>query len=130
MHINSYGDTEKGFLSVVEAHKDISFDIERVYWIHGVPSGGTRGGHAHKKTRQLFVCVKGAVWVKTLKYFAFEQYADQVQLFSGDAVLIEPMVWHTMKFAENSILFVLASTHYDESDYIRDYEVWYSMVTK
>lgn len=39
------------------------------------------------------------------------------------AVMLEPMVWHEMHdFAEGTVLLVLASAHYDEADYIRDYD--------
>lgn len=35
---------------------------------------------------------------------------------------IPPMIWHEMHdFSEDCVLLVLASEHYDESDYIRDY---------
>ena len=33
------------------------------------------------------------------------------------------MVWHEMfDFSSDCVLMVIASEHYDESDYIRDYE--------
>ena len=38
-------------------------------------------------------------------------------------VYIPRMVWKDMyDFSEDSVLLVLASTHYDGSEYIRDYE--------
>ena len=36
---------------------------------------------------------------------------------------LPPMLWHEMHdFSEDCVLLVLASDHYDEEDYIRDYE--------
>jgi hypothetical protein len=39
-------------------------------------------------------------------------------------VYIPPNVWHTMQYSHTSIQMVLASTLFDESDYIRDYETF------
>jgi hypothetical protein len=37
-------------------------------------------------------------------------------------LVIEDMVWREMHdFSEDCVLLVLASEHYDESDYLRDY---------
>ena len=41
-----------GTLSVFEAEHDVPFAIKRIYYIHNVPAGVQRGGHAHKKLRQ------------------------------------------------------------------------------
>ena len=38
-----------GTLSVFEAEHDVPFAIKRIYYIHDVPAGVQRGGHAHKK---------------------------------------------------------------------------------
>jgi len=38
-------------------------------------------------------------------------------------LVISGLVWRNMKdFSKDAVLMVLASEHYDESDYIRDYE--------
>ena len=37
-----------GTLSVFEAEHDVPFAIKRIYYIHNVPAGVQRGGHAHK----------------------------------------------------------------------------------
>ena len=40
-------------------------------------------------------------------------------------LLIEDLVWREMHdFSDDCVLLVLASEHYDESDYIRDYQVF------
>ena len=40
-------------------------------------------------------------------------------------LLIESMVWREMHdFSPDCVLLVLASEHYDESDYIRDYSTF------
>ena len=40
----------------------------------------------------------------------------------GQGVYLPKHCWHTMQYSHNAIQLVLASTPYDESDYIRDYE--------
>ena len=44
-------------------------------------------------------------------------------------VYIPRMVWKDMyDFSEDSVLLILASTHYDDSEYIRDYDVYQSVM--
>ena len=57
-----------GTLSVFEAEHDVPFAIKRIYYIHNVPAGVQRGGHAHKKLRQLLWCPYGKILIK-LRYW-------------------------------------------------------------
>ena len=46
---------------------------------------------------------------------------------SCEGLFLGPDLWHTMRWIErDSVLLVLASDHYDESDYIRDYDTFVS----
>lgn len=38
----------RGNLTVAEGLKDVPFEVKRVYWTYDVPSGESRGGHAHR----------------------------------------------------------------------------------
>ena len=41
----------------------------------------------------------------------------------NQGLFIEGLIWREMKdFSSDCVLLVLASEHYDESDYIRDYD--------
>ena len=53
-----------GTLSVFEAEHDVPFAIKRIYYIHDVPAGVQRGGHAHKKLRQVLWCPYGKILIK------------------------------------------------------------------
>lgn len=43
----------------------------------------------------------------------------------NEGLIIEPKIWHEMfDFSEGAVILVLASGHYDESDYMRNYDVF------
>ena len=50
----------KGNLSVVENGKTLPFDVKRVYYIYDVPSGESRGAHAHRELEQLIIAASGS----------------------------------------------------------------------
>jgi dTDP-4-dehydrorhamnose 3,5-epimerase-like enzyme len=51
---------ERGSLVAVEAMKEVPFDIQRVYYLFGTKLGVRRGYHAHKRLKQLVICVAGS----------------------------------------------------------------------
>ena len=53
-----------GKLSFFEGTRDFPFEIKRFYYIHGVPDGSQRGGHAHKQLRQMLFCPYGAIEIR------------------------------------------------------------------
>jgi dTDP-4-dehydrorhamnose 3,5-epimerase-like enzyme len=115
----SLGD-ERGALVALESNKNIPFDIKRVYYIFGTEQGVARGFHAHKQLNQAAVCITG----KCRMHLDDGKTKESVWLDSATkGVLIEDMVWHEMHdFTDDCVLLVLASEHYDEADYIRDYD--------
>lgn len=110
----------RGNLAVIEGLKNIPFEIKRVYYIWDFPKEVLRGAHAHHKTRQAMVCVKGSCQV----FFDDASKKEEVILDSNNSILmIEPYQWHEMKsLTDECILLVLADALYDEADYIRSYE--------
>ena len=111
---------ERGSLVSLESNQSIPFDIKRVYYIFGTKPGVARGFHAHKKLKQVAVCVTGKCRMtiddgKQRK----EEWLDS----ATKGILIEDMIWREMHdFSDDCVLLVLASEHYDESDYIRNYD--------
>ncbi len=109
-----------GAIGVVEGPELLPFHVKRFYFIRDVPPGATRGSHAHKKLHQLIIAVNGSVSVdlddgKSVKTFALP--GPEVGL------LVPPGYWRTLRdFAPNSVVAVLASRRYSESDYIRNYQ--------
>lgn len=119
---------DRGSLVALEGNKSVPFDIKRVYYLFGTQSGVARGFHAHKALKQVAVCVTGKC--KMLLDNGTEK--TEVWLDSPiKGVVIDPMVWHEMhEFSPDCVLLVLASEHYDESDYIRGYEGFIKVVSQ
>ena len=113
-------DETYGSLTALEAGKSFPFEVKRVYYIYDVPDGVRRGFHSHKLLHQMLICVHGSV--KILTKTPDEELVTE--LSSPDKGLyIGPMIWREMyDFSPGSVLLVLASEHYDVSDYIRDYD--------
>lgn len=115
----SKGD-DRGSLVALESAKNIPFEIKRVYYIFDTKSDVVRGLHAHKDLLQVMVCLKGSCRV----VLDNGSNKEQVVLDTPDkGLLLDSMMWREMHdFSENCVLLVLANEHYDESDYIRNYD--------
>lgn len=111
---------DRGSLVALEAQKSIPFDVKRVYYIFGTQPGVSRGFHAHRALQQVAVCVTG----KCRMILDNGTQKQEVWLDSPTkGVLIGDLVWREMHdFSPDCVLLVLASEHYDETDYIRNYE--------
>ncbi len=118
-----HGD-ERGKLIALEALSEkIPFDIKRMYYIYDTTPGTVRGKHAHKELRQVLICVAGAC---TIECEMLDGTRSEYRLdWPNKGLLVEGLVWRNMKdFSKGAVLLVLASEHYDESDYIRDYDTF------
>lgn len=117
----SLGD-ERGDLVALEIglEKAIPFDIKRVYYIYRTADGVSRGFHAHRNLKQIAICVAGKFrMVLDDGHVREETWMDN----PTKGLLIESMVWREMHdFSTDCVLLVLASEHFDEYDYIRDYQ--------
>lgn len=117
----SRGDS-RGNLIALEAGIDVPFEIKRVYYVFDTTPGTLRGCHAHRDLKQLLICVSGAcTLVCEDSQGRGEFYLD----WPNKGLLVEGLVWREMKdFSKGAVLLVLASEHYDEFDYIRDYDTF------
>lgn len=111
---------ERGSLIAFEENQNVHFDVKRVFYIYGTQEGVSRGKHAHYKAKQLLIAINGGCKVTLDNGVDKETYTlnkPNVGL-SQDA-----LIWGVMHdFSNDCILMVLADTHYDNSDYIRDYD--------
>lgn len=117
---------ERGSLVALEAKKTVPFVIKRVYYIFGTQQGVIRGLHAHRNLKQIAVCVTG----KCRMVLDDGVQRQEAWLDSPtQGLLINDLVWREMHdFSEDCVLLVLASEHYDENDYIRDYDEFLQMI--
>lgn len=108
-----------GNLTVVENSTLIPFDIERVFYIYDVPGGEERGGHSHKTLQQIIVAISGAFDV-LLDDGINQRSVTLNRPYQG--LLVAPGIWSKQyNFSSGAVCLVLASSHFDESDYVRDY---------
>lgn len=117
-YFNDLGD-ERGKLIVIEGKQTIPFDIRRVFYIYGSDSTVVRGQHANRESEFILINVAGKSKVRITD--GTEELVvnlDKPRM----GVYIPKMIWKDMYgFSPDSVLLVLASTHYNGSEYIRNY---------
>ena len=116
-----HGD-QRGMLVALEEWKDSPFEIKRVYYLYDTKSGVRRGGHAHRDLQQILVCIHGSCKV-LLDSGAEKKIVSLEKPYEG--LYIANDIWREMyDFSPDAVLLVLASRYYEESDYIRDYDLF------
>ncbi|MGE8546981.1 MAG: sugar 3,4-ketoisomerase [Alcaligenes sp.] len=111
---------ERGSLVALEGTKSVPFPIKRVYYLFATKEGVARGFHAHINLRQVAICVTGSCRMVLDDGCRREEVLLRSPV---QGVLLREMVWREMHdFSPDCVLLVLASEHYDESDYIRNYQ--------
>jgi dTDP-4-dehydrorhamnose 3,5-epimerase-like enzyme len=116
----------RGNLSFIEENRQIPFQIKRVYYLYDVPSGATRGGHAHKALHQVVIALSGS-----FEIILDDGYNKRSFFLNRPhyGIYIPPRVWRELEnFSSNSVALSLVSEVYDESDYIRNYDAFKSYV--
>jgi hypothetical protein len=118
----------RGNLTFIEGGRHVPFDIRRVYYLYDVPGGAERGGHAHKELHQLIVAMSGSFDV------ILDDGTEKRRIHlnrSYNGLYVCPMIWRELdNFSSGSVCMVLASNHYDEADYFRDYQEFLRAVPK
>ena len=110
----------KGNLTPIEGSIDVPFDIRRVYYTYDIPGGESRGGHAHRRIQEFVVAASGSFEVSLFDGTDRESYYLNRSYYG---LLIPELVWRELtNFSSGSVCLVLASDHYEESEYVRDYE--------
>lgn len=109
----------RGNLTFVEGSRHVPFDIERVYYLYDVPGGAERGGHAHLALQEFLIAMSGSFDV-VLDDGSRKARFHLNRSYYG--LYVPSMVWRELdNFSSGSVCLVLASSRYDESDYLRDY---------
>lgn len=115
-----HGD-DRGHLVVIEGMKDVPFEIKRAFYIYGSDPEVVRGQHANRESEFVLINVAGTSKVKVKDGEGNEAIFCLNRPHTG--IYLPTMVWKDMyDFSSDSVLLVLASTHYDATEYIRDYD--------
>ncbi len=111
---------ERGKLVVVEGNQDIPFEIKRVFYIYGSDDTVVRGKHANINSEFVLINVAGSSKIKITD----GEKTDVVSLSKPmEGIYLPKLIWKEMyDFSPDSVLLVLASTHYDGKEYLRDYD--------
>lgn len=110
----------RGNLSFAEQLNHIPFEIKRTYWIYDVPGGEERGGHAFRQNQEFIVALSGSFDVvvddgRNKKTFSLNRSYYGLYVPAG--------LWREINnFSTNSLALEFGSEHYDEADYIREYD--------
>ena len=114
------GDSSIGYISVTEQARLVPFEVRRIFWTYYTPESIVRGRHAHHQTEQVLIAAAGRITVTT-------ELADgSSEIFRLEdpnmGLYVPPHAWHTMQYSHSAVQLVLASSVYEEADYIRKYE--------
>ena len=97
----------------------IPFTVRRIFAIYDVMAGATRGGHAHREQGQFLIMLLGSCLIEWDDGDTVT--AERLDL-PTQGLYVPPGTWITLKeFSPSAVCLVLASDHYNEGDYIRDY---------
>ncbi|MBH2024894.1 MAG: WxcM-like domain-containing protein [Flavobacteriales bacterium] len=115
----------RGNLSFFESPRQLPFEIARTYWIYDVSGGETRGSHAFKDQQEFIVALSGSFDVvledgKEEKKFSLNR--------SYYGLYIPRMYWRRLEnFSTNALALIVSDKHFDENDYIRDFDEFKSL---
>lgn len=117
---------ERGKLVVIEGGQAIPFDIQRVFYIYGSDATVIRGQHANRESEFVLINVAGTSKVRITD--GKEEYIVELNK-PMMGVYLPKMIWKDMyDFSDDSVLLVLASTHYDGAEYIRNYDEYLKVI--
>jgi len=111
----------RGNLGVIEKQV-LPFTFKRIYYLFDIPSNSTRGGHAHIAQQEFLIALSGSFDV-VLNDGKAQQKITLNKPNKG--LLICTGIWRELEnFSSGAVCMVVASDVYDESDYIRNYQVF------
>lgn len=121
------GSAAEGKLTSTQYADKLPFIVKRVFWIQGTPPEVVRGHHANKTTEEVLIALTGSIKVKAETSAGVAEF---ILSASDKGLYIPALCWTELTFAEGSIALCLASTDYDEQDYLRDYEKYKQLILK
>ena len=126
IEFQQHGDN-RGHLVIVEALKDVPFEIKRIFYIYGSDHSVVRGQHANIKSEFVLINVAGSSKVKVCDGKGNEAVFSLNGPHTG--IYLPNMVWKEMyDFSQDSVLLCLSNEYYDAEEYIRDYATFTKLV--
>ena len=112
----------RGNLSFLEEETHIPFKIARTFWIHDVPGGEKRGGHAYKTQKEFIVALSGSFDV--IVKVGDEELKFQLNR-SYYGLYLPPMIWRELNnFSTNSLAMFVVDQPFSIEDYLWNYETY------
>ena len=113
---------ERGQLNFIEAGKDLPFQPLRLFWLHHIAPGQWRGRHGHRKSELVLIAMHGSCRV----HLDDASVKETVKLDDpARALYLGTWVWHELTdFSTGASVLVIASTFYEDAEYLRDYEAF------
>lgn len=119
LEFKEHGD-ERGYLVVVEGEMDLPFKIQRLFYIYGSDPDVVRGEHANRNSQFVLINVAGTSKIRVRDGLGNEIIFCLNRPHTG--IYLPSMVWKDMyDFSKDAVLLCISSEHYDEKEYIRDY---------
>lgn len=117
-----------GFLGFATGNLDFDFPIARVYFHTNMSVSASRGDHAHRKLKRIFIALAGS-----FELHLNDGVEERVVTLNrpSEGLYVGPMVWLRLrKFSPGAVSIALASDGYDEEDYIRDFQSFMRLANK
>ena len=118
----------RGSVNFLELGKGLDFQPRRLFWLHHVAPGQWRGRHGHRESKLVLIAMNGGCRAH------LDDGAVKETVTLDDptrALYVAPWVWHELTdFAPQTAIMVIASTLFDEAEYLRDYEAFKREVTE
>ena len=116
---------ERGNLAVIQGDL-IPFEIKRVFFIYEVPQDKQRGGHAHREQTTILFALNGCFEV------VLDDGLQKRTVVLNDptkGLVLQPGIWSVLQnFQAGTVCLSINSGVYEESDYIRDYDLFLEQV--
>jgi hypothetical protein len=118
----------RGSVNFLELGKGLDFPPKRLFWLHHVAPGQWRGRHGHRESKLILIAANGSCRAH------LDDGAVKESVTLDDptrALYVAPWVWHELTdFAPQTAVMVIASTLFEEAEYLRDYETFKREVTE
>ena len=110
----------RGTLSSLQFKETLDFLPERIFLLSAINDSVIRGNHAHKKCKQFIYVMHGSVKVTIHNG---RESAQSILNSDGKGLLLDSLIWTRLEnFSSNTLVMVIASDNYDDTDYIHNWE--------